>query len=316
MTTTCTTGPATVSLPALAGKVPVVPRVSLRALFRAYRWRLLGTYGLFNLENVLRLAQPLVLGLAINDLLASRWLGLLLFAGQHLAFLLIGWARRAYDTRAFTRIYSDLATRLVLDQRVREVAVSRVAARSALSRAFVDFFERDVPLVVQAVYSVAGSLMMLCWYDWWLVPLCLGLLLPGYFLNKLYGRKTLQLSRQLHDELEREVEVIDRGKEREVRGHYDAVSRWRIKLSDWEALNFGVMELFVLALLATTLLRACRLDGAAAGDIFAMFRYVLMFVMAWDSVPMLVEQFSRIRDIHRRVHTSDSAAATEAGVPN
>src|SRR3712207_8857328 len=55
---------------------------SLWGVFSAYRWRLLFTYGLFNLENLLRLAQPFVLGWAIHDLLQSSSVGLALFFGQ------------------------------------------------------------------------------------------------------------------------------------------------------------------------------------------------------------------------------------------
>ena len=40
------------------------------------------------------------------------------------------------------------------------------------------------------------------------------------------------------------------GRAAEVHGHYSRVAGWRIKLMDWEALNFGVMEVFVLGLLA------------------------------------------------------------------
>lgn len=274
---------------------------SLLGLFRLYRWRILLTYGLFNLENLLRLAQPLALGLAVNGLLRSSWCGLAVLVGQHLSYMLVGVLRQAYDTRAFTAIYTDLATRLVLEQQGRKVDVSCVAARSALSRAFVDFFERDVPLVVQALYSVGGALVILFFYDWGLPLLCLGLLVPGFLLNRWYGRRTLLFNGRLHDELEREVEVIGQGRPADVRGHYERVARWRVKLSDCEALNFGVMEVFVLAVLAAALVRTCGNPGVAAGDIFAVFRYVLMFVTALDSVPLLVQQVSRLQDIRWRL---------------
>lgn len=122
------------------------------------------------LENLLRLAQPYVLGWAIDDLLRGSYLGLLALVIQHLSHLVIGICRQVYDIRAFTSIYTDLATRLVLGHRRGGVAVSCVAARSALSREFVSFFERDVPVVVFAVYSVVGSLVMLGLYDGLLVP--------------------------------------------------------------------------------------------------------------------------------------------------
>jgi hypothetical protein len=86
-------------------------------LFRA-KWRpLLLTYALYNVENLLNLAHPLVLGMAINGLIRSEYRGLALLVGQHLAHLFVGTARHMYDTRAFTAIYTETVTRLVCRQR-------------------------------------------------------------------------------------------------------------------------------------------------------------------------------------------------------
>ena len=84
-------------------------RPTLRRLFQTNRRRILTTYLLFNVENALRLAQPLVLGLAINGLLQASYGGVLLFVVQHLAHLLVGSFRQMYDTRVFSAIYTDLA---------------------------------------------------------------------------------------------------------------------------------------------------------------------------------------------------------------
>ena len=96
-------------------------------LFRA-NWRPLTlTYALYNVENLLNLAHPLVLGVAINGLIRSEYGGLALLVGQHLAHLFVGTARHLYDTRAFTAIYTDTVTRLVCRQRDAGVGVSTVA---------------------------------------------------------------------------------------------------------------------------------------------------------------------------------------------
>jgi ABC-type multidrug transport system fused ATPase/permease subunit len=280
-------------------------RGELRRLLRRHRWQILFTYALFNVENLLRLAQPLFLGWAINGLLHSSYHGLFLFAAGHFSHLLLRSMRQMYDTRTFTRIYADRATELVLQQRGRGIDVSRVAARSALSREFVDFFERHIPVVIRSLYSIIGAVVMLAFFDWVLVVFCLALVVPALILNLIYGRHTLRLSGLLHDDLEREVQIVDRAAAGEVHDHYRRVSGWRIKLSDWEAMTTGVMELFVLALMAGALLRYCTLPSVAAGDIFAVFRYVLLFIMALDSVPMLVQQTSRLRDIGRRISPRD-----------
>ncbi|MCA9116817.1 MAG: hypothetical protein KDA79_17175 [Planctomycetaceae bacterium] len=274
-------------------------RLTIRGLCRRYRWRLLATYALFNVENLLRLAQPLILGLAINGLLRNSYSGLFVFAAQHLAHMLIGTIRKAYDTRAFTAIYTDLASDLILDQRSQNIEVSRVVARAALARGYVDFFEEYVPLVMRGTYGVAGSLAMLAVYDWRLIPYCGVLVIPALLLNSSYARRTLADSRGLHDRLEQEVGVIERADLSEVRSHYDEVGYWRIRLSDAEAANFCLMELFVLAVIAASLVQFCT-GGPQTGDVFAVFRYVMMFLMGMDVVPRIVHQTSRMRDIASR----------------
>lgn len=275
----------------------------LQVIFSANRAKLLLTYVLFNVENLLRLSQPLILGWAINDLLHESWFGLLLFVGQHLTHLLIGTLRQMYDTRVYTGIYTNLATKLIVEQRGREVGTSRVAARSSLSREFVEFFENHVPLLIKSAYSVIGALIMLAFYDRVLVPICIGLLVPAFLLNRIYSRRTFELSRQLHDELEHEVDVIDNSHEPSIRRHYDAVASWRVKLSDCEARNFGTMELFVLGVLVLALLRSCSSLTSTPGDIFAVFRYVMMMLMGLDGIPRLVQQFSRLRDLTHRLQS-------------
>jgi len=281
---------------------PTSERVSitLKGLFRKHRGKMLLTYALFNLENLLRLAQPAALGWAINDLLQSRWLGVWVLVAQHLSHMLIGSIRKMYDTRAFTAIYAELATDVITSQKADNEAVSRIAARSAMSREYVDFFERYVPMMIRSGYSIVGSLLMLGWYDPWLIAYCGGLILPALILNAVYSRKTFQLSSGLHDQLEHEVDIIKDGSDADVREHFDKAASWRIRLSDAEAINFSVMELFILGVMIACLIRFCSQGSPEAGDIFAVFRYVLMFMMGMDTVPKLVEQLSRLKDIGKR----------------
>ena len=270
-------------------------------LARGHRAKIAGTYLLFNVENVVRLAQPLLLGWAINGLIQGTSRGLIWFACGHLIHLLLRSARQMLDTRTFTSIYSDAATDLVLRQRKTGIDVSRVSARSNLFREFVEFLEHQVPRMMRSAYSVIGALVMLAFYDGMLIVYCSGMLIPAGVLYWFYGGQTLRLSRKLHNELEREVGMVDRGSRAQLHDHYQHVARARIQLSDWEALTTGLMELFVLALMVCGLLRYCTMAGAGPGDIFAVFRYVLLFVMGLDNLPVLVSQISRLRDIGQRL---------------
>lgn len=276
-----------------------VPR--LDELFARNRGPILGTYSLFVLENLFRMAQPFALGWAINDLLAGRMTGLWVLVAQHVLFMTFGLWRQVLDTRVFSRIYSRLATSLILDQRKQGVEESRIAARSALSREYVDFFEKTIPTSVRVAFSVAGSLIMLGFYDWIVVLLCIGLLGPATWLNRIFARKTRQLNRRLHDQLENEVDVIRDADEGGVNDHFSKVAAWRVRLSNAEAINFGAMEAFVLGVIILALIRTCGLPVVEAGDIFAVFRYLMVLLMGVDQIPRVVMQLSRMRDVDDRI---------------
>lgn len=74
---------------------------------------------------------------------------------------LIGAARRSVDTRTFARIYAEMAVPVILAQRRENNRASMVAARVTLSREFVDFFEKHLPVLITSVASIAGAAGML-----------------------------------------------------------------------------------------------------------------------------------------------------------
>jgi hypothetical protein len=276
------------------------------ALVRHYRGPLSLTYGLLVVENALRLAQPVVLGLAIDGLLRSSAAGFVLLALQHLGHLAVSTARRAYDTRVFTRIYGEVAAGVVHRQGRRGAPLARVAALAVLSREFVDFLEQGLPTAVQAAFSLAGALAALAAYDGVLVAACAGLLVPAAVLARRFARRNRALSAGLHDQMEREVEVLAGGEPRGIREHYGLLRSWRIRLSDAEAAHFALLELFVFGLLSAALFRACSLPGAGPGDIVAVFQLVLLYVGGLDGLPLLVQQLARLHDVEQRTREESS----------
>src|SRR5262249_32387117 len=152
----------------------------------------------------------------------------------------LGVIGRAYDTRLFTRMASDLAERLVLNQRAAGVDLSQVAARAGLSRQLVDFFERDLPFVFHCFLQGVGAVVMLAVASPVALPYCLAALALAGGLGRVYGRYSRRWNQSLHDEMERAVGVIADGQEGEVRAHYRRLSAWQVRLSDGEALYFGL----------------------------------------------------------------------------
>ena len=276
----------------------------LQTIFGKYRGRILVTYVVTLLENVFELFYPSLTGLAVNGLLKNHLTGLGLLLAVWLIHTATGVFRQRYDTRVFTSIYTDLATRTVDEQRSMGVSTSQIVARSSLSREFVTFFERDVPATVNSVFGLFGALVLLFFYDVWSAVFCLMLLIPLAILNRRYSRRTLLLNRRLNNQFEREVSVLTRLVPSRVLGHYRLLGRWRIRLSDAEAMNWGVMELFNIGLSAAVILRVASLHRIQPGTIYAMLAYLWNFIASLNNVPMLVQQLSRLKDIATRMEQS------------
>ncbi|WP_013629920.1 ABC transporter six-transmembrane domain-containing protein [Rubinisphaera brasiliensis] len=287
-------GPPVASPKASAGR-------ELANLWRTHFWALGFTYLLLIVENGLRLMQPFLLGWAVNDLLQKSSTGLWMFVVGHVAMMIVQFGRQLYDTRVFSRMYARRVSHLVISQRSAGVPTSRIAARAGLSRQFITFMEQQIPRLVTAVFSCVGGVAMLLFYNAWLVLACLLLAIPVAILNIFFARSLKRVSRDLHDRWEDEVEQIRDGSDDQIRSHYAHLSNCWVRMSDLEARTTGISEIFIVTLLGWSLIQVCGLPEVLPGDIFAVFRYLMMFVVGIDTVPRLVEQLARLRDISGRL---------------
>jgi ABC-type multidrug transport system fused ATPase/permease subunit len=247
----------------------------LKQIMLQHRYRLLLTYILFSIEMLGNLLRPFFLGVAVNDLMKGSYRGLIILSAVHLCWLGVGIIRHRLDTRTYSAIYSSLVTRF-LSRRYQKTDVSRLSAHSTLAREFVDFLEFDLVYVMEALFSIVGSLLLLFLYDTSVVLVCLSILLPVILFSWLYGRRMQQLNRQKNDE---------------------------IRISDQEAWNFGIMELMVMLVIGVSLLLTNKAAGAGmeAGSLIGIYSYIQRFVSGLDTIPYTVQRLSSLSDITRRI---------------
>ncbi len=274
----------------------------LKSLMLKHRGQLVFTYILFSLEMLGGLLRPFFLGMAINDLIKGRYEGLIILSAAHFLTLTVGTLRHMYDTRTYSAIYVSLVTKF-LSRRIYQKDVSKLSAHSTLAREFVDFLEFDLVYVIEAVYNIFGSLILMFFYDAKVVLLCLAVLVPVVMVSKLYGKRMKQLNRSKNDELENQVDVIGGGNTRELKKHYNNLRFWQIKISDQEAFNYGFMELLVMIVLGASLLLTYKTSGTAilAGNVVGIFFYVTNFAKGLETIPYTVQRLTSLSDITRRI---------------
>ena len=272
---------------------------SLKKLAVRHRKKLVVTFFLVVAENVMFLLYPVLAGIAINAILAGKTLNAALYGLMVLCMWIIGATRRSVDSRTFARIYAGLAVSVVLSQRKYQLNHSAIAARVTLSREYVDFFEMHLPLLITSLSSLFGAAIMLLFIEFWAGIMCCAIviILMGFVSEWLFMR--------LNNRLEKEVDYVHKAGTATLRRHYVTLARLRIALSDREAWGYLWVGILVALLFTLTIIWMTQSAGITAGHIYSVMTYMWMFATSLDDAPQLLEKFSQLRDIGKRVSADD-----------
>lgn len=284
----------------------------LKHIGQTHRRKLITTFSLVGLDNLLLLVYPVFGGWAINAVMDGNVWQAMLYGVVVLLMWIIGAARRAADTRTFTQIYTEIAVPVVLEQRKREVPHSAITARVALSREFVSFFEEHLPIAATSLVSIFGACMMLLILEFWVGVLAVAILALFLWLLPRFAAISENLYFRLNNRLERDNHLIRDGNERQLYRHYGWVAKLRVLISNREALGYLSIGIAMSVLFGFAFIHMTLKGYGSAGHIYSVSTYLWMFAMSLDDVPRLVEQYSNLKDIGQRVELSEENNLSKA----
>jgi ABC-type multidrug transport system fused ATPase/permease subunit len=285
---------------------------SLKSLFSRFRGKISLTFLLLFTENVLNVLQPFAFGLAINDLLVQSFRGITVIIVLYACKLLVAVGRRLYDTRVYASIYQTMALEIIGQQGdgsaflgnraafLGNRTLSATVARGNLVRELVDFFELNLTQGFTAAMSVIGAIVMLLIFDGYLFVGCLIAATLVYLVFWGSENRIFRLNQGLNNQIERQVEIVATGDAADITRHFRQLNRYRIQLSDLEAINFGLSESLLFLLVMFSLLVAA-LRNPSPGEIFAVLSYVIEFAEGIYALPVLFQQMIRVKEISSRL---------------
>ena len=281
----------------------------LKHIGKTHRKRLIITFSLVGLENLLMLIYPVFGGWAINAVIEGNVWQAMLYGLVVLLMWLVGATRRIADTRTFTRIYTEIAVPVVLEQRQRGVPHSAVTARVVLSREFVSFFEEHLPIAATSLVSIFGACIMLLGLEFWVGVLAVGILALFLWLLPRFAAISENLYFRLNNCLERDNHFIHKGNERQLFQHHGFVASLRMLLYNLDASGYLSIDIAMSILFGFAFVHMTLKGFGNAGHIYSVSTYLWMFAMSLDDVPRLVEQYSNLKDIGQRVELSEKGLA-------
>lgn len=274
---------------------------SLGPLFHRF-WRRIGaTWAILLVETALFALVPLMVGRSIDGLLANDPTKLLELAALLVALVAVAVARRVYDTRAYGAIRVALGAQL--SRRFPHLPVSARTARQDMARELVDFLEIQTPELLTATVQIIVALGLL----WLFHPvLAVSALVAGALMIGIYAafhKRFFRLNADLNQQKERQVAILSAGGGLGFIRHLRALRRHEVRLSDTEAIVYGLIYLGLLGFILFNIWFSTQISSPSAGGIFTIVTYSTTFLEASIALPMALQALTRLSEISQRINS-------------
>ncbi len=122
-----------------------------------------------------------------------------------------------------------------------------------------------------------------------------------YILNRIYIKKVMVLQKEYHDSFEDVYDVFAKKDPVHVRDYYTNLAKPQKKIANWGSFNFAMMRIALLLIFLVVLYVAIGLDEFTAGELYSIVAYLWTFVTATEYLPELLENWTSMKDISRRL---------------
>ncbi len=281
----------------------------LSDLIKKYRLQITFAVILILIENLAWIVEPYLLGIVIDALIDKEYTD----PATNTAWPIFVWVllfcvntgvgayRRIYDTKLFTHMFTKLASWVSQSSIQKNLSTSLTSARAELSYQYISFLQFRLPEIVDNLISIFGAIIAMYLFDWRISLTCLVIVVPLFIINKFYFYKVTPHQKEYHDKYEDIVEVISKKDPVHVEEYYKQLSRPQVKIAKWSALNFSLLRAVLLIIFLSVLFIAIDLDGFSAGELFSIVAYLWTFVTSSEYLPELMESWTSIKDISRRL---------------
>ncbi len=260
------------------------------------------TYLLTVIENVSNMLLPAAAGLLVDGFIEKKMSGLWFFIAAYIFWYGTAMIRRVYDTKVFTEIYNAISIKTIVHHQEQNIDSGTINARIELLKQMVNFFEVDLPFLMNNLIQMFGAFFLLYFYDPKVMIVCLVVILPSFAINYFFGKKMRTVATSVNNQYEKQMDMIQsKADELSLKSYFGSIRILNIRKSNLEAWNFGFLEIFVLIMIISSLYMICQNPNLKHGDIVAIYGYITRFAYSFDFIPYLTSKLSVIRDIEERL---------------
>lgn len=277
----------------------------LKVMFKENWKSIMFSYSLFMINSILMVMYPKILGNSIDHLIAKDYSYIWYLVSTFVAIMFFGYISRIYDTKVFSGIYRRFASIETHKQIEGDVDTSKINGRLTLMHYIVQFFERDMLVVLQTIVGLVGaiyflSLVSLPIVGFLLISAVLIIIVTAYFSPKIAN-----ITSQYNDLSEEQTDVITTRRISSINNLLKRGQKLSLKLSGLDA-KFSIwIQAIVYGSVTTLLTYYVMYNKVSVGSVFSTYRYMFDFCNALLGLPTILTSYINIKDVINRLETEN-----------
>ena len=277
----------------------------LKVMFKENWKSIMFSYSLFMINSILMVMYPKILGNSIDHLIAKDYSYIWYLVSTFVAIMFFGYISRIYDTKVFSGIYRRFASIETHKHIEGSVETTKINGRLTLMHYIVQFFERDMLVVLQTIVGLVGaiyflSLVSLPIVGFLLISAVLIIIVTAYFSPKIAN-----ITSQYNDLSEEQTDVISTRKISSINNLLKRGQKLSLKLSGLDA-KFSIwIQAIVYGSVTALLTYYVMYNKVSVGSVFSTYRYMFDFCNALLGLPTILTSYINIKDVIQRLETEN-----------
>jgi hypothetical protein len=277
----------------------------LKVMFKENWKSIIFSYSLFAINSILMVMYPKVLGNSIDHLIAKDYSYIWYLVSTFVAIMFFGYISKIYDTKVFSGIYRRFASIETHKQIEGDVETTKINGRLTLMHYIVQFFERDMLVVLQTIIGLIGAIYFLSLVSWTIVGFLIftSILILG--ATFYYSPKIANITSQYNDLSEEQTDVISTRNISSINNLLKRGQHLSLKLSGIDA-KFSIwIQGIVYGSVTALLTYYVMYNNVSVGSVFSTYRYMFDFCNALLGVPTIITSYINIKDVIQRLETEN-----------
>jgi len=288
--------------------------MAFREIVTQYRHSIVLVLLFVLIENVSFIIEPTFFGKLLDSLIEHFYdhekvdyiLPLIIWIIVYLINVVGGTLHRLFNGKVYSKMYSEIATDVVIESNARGDHSSRMLVRTELVKEYIVFFKDRLPEIMWQLSATAGAIIALFFYDYRIALVCLAVIIPVAYINNLNRKNVTILQKELHDNQEELYKLMESKDTLRISQFFRNTISPKTRIAKWNAFDYGSVKILLVIIFVAVLFICVDVDKFTTGKIYSIVSYLWTFIASTEYLPELMESIAAIKDLNTRFSQDES----------